>query len=366
MQNRWAALDHVRALAAFMVFCWHFIHGAEGFPIPFTGAPVFPFAAMLDEGHVGVSLFMCLSGYLFARLLEGRTIHIGRFIAARIVRLGPLLIAVFGLNLLVVMLSDGDFSAFFYRLLSGFVLPVWPNGAWSIAVELHFYILLPFILAARKKYSFALPLFIVCAILFRAAIFGVTGSVQDAAYWTIFGRIDQFLFGILAFDLRGWLRANHAVAAVAAISLGLGYYAFDIAGGFYELPSSDAALWIVLPTFEAIGCATLIGWYDNSFSPRGRVSDVLAAIGFYSYGIYLLHFFVVFRAAQYVHSHFGMSNFSTAVAFALPAFLLMVPIAWLAYRAIEKPLQRFKPDYIDRARGGEQAGVGVIKSEQAP
>lgn len=50
------ALDHVRALAAFMVFTWHFTHSSNGYPIPFDYVPlVFPFA-LLDEGHTGVAL----------------------------------------------------------------------------------------------------------------------------------------------------------------------------------------------------------------------------------------------------------------------------------------------------------------------
>jgi peptidoglycan/LPS O-acetylase OafA/YrhL len=62
------ALDHIRALAAFMVFTWHFIHGPAGdFPVPTGYAPaIFPLS-VLDQGHTGVALFMCLSGYLFKK-----------------------------------------------------------------------------------------------------------------------------------------------------------------------------------------------------------------------------------------------------------------------------------------------------------
>lgn len=345
MANRWAALDHVRALAAFMVFCWHFIHGPEGIPIPFEGAPTFPFAALLDEGYVGVSLFMCLSGYLFARLLEGRSIYVGRFIAARCVRLFPLLIAVFVINILRVHLLGEDMGELLGRIAKGFVLPVWPNGAWTIAVELHFYILLPFILAARKKYRWALPLFVGLAILLRCAIFSATGETQDVSYWTIFGRIDQFLFGILAFDLRDKFKGNHIAAIAAAGALALGFYFFDRAGGFHDPALSVAPIWIVMPTFEAITFAVLIAWYDNSFSPQGRISDWIASIGFYSYGIYLLHFFLVFRMTRFAQTYLPMEDFGTAVLVAVPAFLAMVPLAWIAYHVIEKPMQRFKPVY---------------------
>lgn len=56
------ALDHVRALAAFMVFAWHFTQAANGYPVPFEYVPaLFPFS-LLDAGHTGVALFMTLSG----------------------------------------------------------------------------------------------------------------------------------------------------------------------------------------------------------------------------------------------------------------------------------------------------------------
>ncbi len=60
----------MRALAAFLVFSWHFTHGRESWPIPFGYAPSIFLLAPLDEGHTGVALFMTLSGYLFAKLVR--------------------------------------------------------------------------------------------------------------------------------------------------------------------------------------------------------------------------------------------------------------------------------------------------------
>src|SRR5258706_15678405 len=74
------ALDHVRAVAIFMVFAWHFTHARNGYPVPFDYVPaLFPFS-VLDEGHTGVALFMSLSGYLFAKLLDGKSIDYRRFL----------------------------------------------------------------------------------------------------------------------------------------------------------------------------------------------------------------------------------------------------------------------------------------------
>jgi peptidoglycan/LPS O-acetylase OafA/YrhL len=85
--QHFVALDHLRALAAFLVFAWHFLHSTNGVPVPFEGAPsIFPFA-IFDEGHTGVALFMVLSGYLFAKLLEGKEIYYGAFFWNRFIRL---------------------------------------------------------------------------------------------------------------------------------------------------------------------------------------------------------------------------------------------------------------------------------------
>lgn len=65
-------LDHIRALAAYLVFCWHFLHWSKGSPIPFSYDAYVPFLSLVNEGHIGVSIFMVLSGYLFAKILNNK------------------------------------------------------------------------------------------------------------------------------------------------------------------------------------------------------------------------------------------------------------------------------------------------------
>lgn len=350
VDKRWNALDQIRALAAFLVFTWHFTHGYNGTPVSFAGAPLLPFAALFDEGHVGVALFMCLSGYLFARLLDGKRINYGAFFAARAIRLFPLLLFVFAIRAAQTFVAHQSLTSLAKVLAMGFVKPVWPNGGWSIAVELHFYLILPFLLGVQRKNPLALSIFVAVSILFRLGIFLESGKIQDFAYWTIVGRIDQFVLGICAFQYRALLANRNISAAISAMVLALTYYAFDRLGGFTDLDQKYEWIWVVLPTIEAISFSLLISWYDNTYSPTGYFSDFIAKIGFYSYGIYLMHFFFVFKMAKFINEHIlPLDNFYVAWAVALPCFLLMIIPAWLVFHLIERPIQRFKPAYTRKS-----------------
>ena len=89
----------MRALAAFLVFSWHFLHINNGQKIPLSGTFDFFAFSIFAEGHTGVSLLLVLSGYLFAKITRKRPLNYARFFRARAIRLLPLLIAV---SLLVV------------------------------------------------------------------------------------------------------------------------------------------------------------------------------------------------------------------------------------------------------------------------
>lgn len=44
------ALDHIRALAAFIVSSWHFTHAVNGYPAPFDYVPALFTLAVLMRG----------------------------------------------------------------------------------------------------------------------------------------------------------------------------------------------------------------------------------------------------------------------------------------------------------------------------
>lgn len=347
--KHYVALDHVRALAALLVFTWHFTHGGAGSPIPFEGTPRAFFLAIFDEGHTGVALFMTLSGYLFAKLLDGKRVHYPSFFWNRFLRLVPLLVVVFAL-VAVQRWWNGD-SLFLYAkaLVKGVYAPVWPNGGWSLTIEFHFYLLLPLLLWMARKSRYALVLVLIGAIGSRLLLHGLRGEVQSLAYWTLIGRIDQFLLGILAYQHRRFVKGRHALVAAGAI-LFLWYYAwFDAQGGFYLNISypSPSLVWVIMPALEGAAYALAIAYYDNTYSPRNRgMSRFVGKIGAYSYSIYLLHFFVVFRLAAFVDTHImELSNFYVACLWAVIAFVAMYPIGYLSFRFVESPFLRHRRPY---------------------
>jgi peptidoglycan/LPS O-acetylase OafA/YrhL len=345
------ALDHLRALAAFMVFAWHFTRGA-----PYMRGPInpsytpdfFPFA-FFDEGHIGVALFMVLSGFLFARLLDDKRVAWGAFYYNRLARLLPLFVVALVANLAMYMWQDWmTASEFLATLGKGFVLPTWPGGAWSIGVEWHFYLLLPPLLWLISKGS---P-----AALFGVIVTGIAirASFADHAawlgYWTIIGRIDQFAAGMLAWHYRHLFTGNHHRAAAWMAVFTFMLWKYDQFGGLKRdiagaLPD---AVSILMPTALGAGFAVLVAWYAGSFkhSP-GPISTAIARAGEYSYSLYLLHVLFVFDLQLWLTDVIpGMRSFPVALIVALACFVAFVPIAGLSYRYIELPFLRRRKSYV--------------------
>ncbi len=332
--QHFAGLDHVRALAAFMVVTWHFAHGFDGDPVPFNQAPEL---GLLDEGHVGVSLFMVLSGYLFAKLIAGRSINFPAFLWNRAIRLLPLLLVVL---VLAGMRDYQDNLLVFTKIVIGSaVLPHLPNGGWSITAEAHFYLMLPLLLWAASKWRWAPVAMVAAAICVRVAILASGADVQDAAYWTIIGRFDQFVLGIFFCQQR--VVGRWAVAALVGIAVF--YSVFDATGGFYAGPDW---LWVIIPTFEAVAFGAIISWYDANPIKSPKMWFVQKA-GEYSYSIYLLHSFYVFDAARLVDEHvMRLTSLYAALPWALLFFVGMVGIGHISFKIIECPPLRFRKPYI--------------------
>lgn len=329
-----AGLDHVRGIAALLVIVWHFSHFNQGYPVPFNQAP---WLGPIDEGHLGVAVFMTLSGYLFAKLIGDRDIRFWAFVWNRAIRLLPLLLAVF----LYILIMISDKIAFLKTIVSGVLLPSWPNGGWSITVEAHFYALLPILLAFRRKPFLALGLVAVLLVL-RAGMAASGYNIQALSYLTLIGRFDQFALGMMAFYLRDRVTGRMALAALAALWT---FYAwFDALGGYYGFP--DRNIWVVIPAVEAATIATMIAWYDRH-PFQGGWTWILERAGQYSYSIYLLHFFVVEHAARMVHEHvMPIPTLALALPWAFLFFGFMMIVGSISWVLVEKPALRFRRPYL--------------------
>lgn len=350
--EHFVALDHVRALAAYLVFCWHFLHFNTGYPVPLDYTPSFPPFALLDEGHTGVSLFMVLSGYLFSKLLSNKTIVFRLFLWNRAIRLLPLLVVVILLAGLERHLAGKDLRLYVELVAKGILYPTLPNGGWSITTELHFYLVLPCLLWALRRHDWLPFALLGCAIALRTVLHAVLGEVQTLAYWTFVGRFDQFLLGMLAFRHSGTIRANGRWVAAALLGFIMLWWWFDAVGGYYAMPSypSPSRLWIVLPTTEGAAYALAIAWYDQQQrGTPGPVSRLVGRLGDYSYAIYLLHPFFVFRLARLVHEHImDLSDFRVALLWSTLAYMAMAVPGYLSFRFIEAPFLRYRKHYMRR------------------
>ena len=344
--KHYLALDHIRAVAAFFVFTWHFVHVNN---LHLTPVSIFPLS-LLTEGHTGVALFMTLSGYLFAKLLNGRRVNYLSFFWNRFLRLFPLLFLVVLIVGLRDLASISEWVSYARKIVLGSIYPTLPNGGWSITVEAHFYVLLPLLLALKKRSVYWLVGVLLMALIGRLAYFILQGEAQSLAYWTIAGRIDQFLLGILAFHIRDRVASRHLLACVVAVLFLLFFWWFEASGGFYEFSGYPSAslIWVIFPAIEGLAYAILIAWYDNSFThPPGRYSIFFAKIGEYSYSIYLLHFFFYAAIAGAIDRHvLSLDNVYLALGFAPIGFLIMIPMSYMSYRFIELPFLRYRRSYL--------------------
>jgi len=187
--------------------------------------------------------------------------------------------------------------------------------------------------------------------------------VLSGGYWTILGRIDQFAFGILSYQFHACFARRHCLAFAIGLGFAMFYWYFDSRGGFFRNPSypSTNPLWIIIPTVEGLAYAAGIAWYDGSFAPPTTgFSRLVGRLGEYSYSIYLLHFFVVFAASQFVHERImHISNFYLACGWSGLCFVAMVVPGYLSFRFVEAPFLKLRGRYIQTPPGLSEASGQV-------
>lgn len=357
-------LDHLRFLAATLVVLFHHFHQTWGDLR--SGNPL---VSVVDEGHTGIALFMVISGFIFTVIAGNKEIHYASFIRNRCIRIYPLLIVAAFLQLLISTYSDHRNYGFLQLL--GWLIPFRSETIglspqfqqmWTIWVELQFYLIFPFLLLFARRYGnrylWGLLGFL---LMLRTLVFLATGEVRHLAYETLFGRLDQFIVGMLLGRLwsqRSPQERERSLSATFGL-MGLLFSAllclftlhvFSLRVGFTAV---QHPVWTVWPLLEAAVWGLFMWFYLHVRLPGAPsilhwVGRGVASLGTISFSIYVFHNLVIaaYRPHASVLSWTGQERLDTiltGIICVMPAVLLL---ATISYHWVEKPFLSLRKGYL--------------------
>ncbi len=229
-------------------------------------------------GPAGMALFFTLSGFLITQSLL-RSSNITEFLIRRFVRIVPLAWICLFVALIWVDASPQQWLAnlFFYANWPPMQLPVVLSPAWSLCVEVQFYVGIAFLVLLLRRYAFfALPFLCVAVTVFR--MFNGVHVAINTYY-----RLDEILAGCLlalmlskAFSGRNadWLSRLNPFVLVAVFLISC-----HPASGFFNY-------------FRPYFASMLVGWAllsPQSVISRAICNKFLIYMAAVSFALYMIH-----------------------------------------------------------------------------
>jgi peptidoglycan/LPS O-acetylase OafA/YrhL len=391
---RFPYFDALRAIAALSVLVTH----ASGLTAFNSGNPLGAITARLN---VGVAIFFVLSGFLLYRpfvaaRLDGRPApSVLGYARRRALRIVPAYwLALTSLAIVVPSFVHGPFTSDWWAYY-GFVSnwnPIWVvtgiAPAWSLCVEMAFYIALPFIAlaAARGLHGrtrerqvrlelVALAASAVVALAGRAVVFHNDPStlfpVSLPGNWTWFtggmglAVLSVGYAGVPAVALPRPLRfvAEHPGWTWGAAGAVMLFMASPLVGlpRTFDYRYSNAAFQaehLLYVTFAVLLVAPAVFMGDGKGWPhRVLARRELNLLGTVSYGIFLYHLPLMARF-QHVADRPGGFLWLT-----LLTFVVATAAATASYVLVERPLLRFKDGW--RSGLGRPATQGAVATDAA-
>lgn len=348
-------LDGLRALAVLIVVVAHM--GFEH----------------IVPGGFGVTVFFFISGFLITRLLLAESeakgkVKLGKFYMRRIIRLYPaLLFMLYTSACLYVIMGYGrpapmevaagvGYFTNIFQVTSriGGELPFMPwTHLWSLAVEEHFYLGFPILVALFRKNWRGLTLtlagILVAALLWRTFIaFGTKLPAQDYNYMMTDARIDSLAWGCLLSVLlhtAGTAKAfKHLIgllpALVAVAGLAISFLIRDDSFRYtLRFTVQGAAIFVLI--------LNLYYWKTLGFAFNILDWKPLAWVGSISYALYLWHVPLL---------DLFVRGFGDSLSVRLSAIAVSFGVAAFSYYYVEKPFIALRRKY------GSHAGTDEIPS----
>ena len=343
-----AELDGLRALSALAVIYGH-------------TCPLWDNQAVFQLRFWGVWCFFVLSGYLITRILlrqkaslESGKQGLGRalkvFYVRRSLRIFPLYYVVLTAAVLYfggrLGLTKLELLAWFYTYLSNVYMGLQGEWAgmlshfWSLAVEEQFYLVWPaFILLTPRRFLLRAVLGSIAVALIYRAIALALGMHWLHVLASTLSNIDCLGLGALLavaqskgrrFVARPWiLLVAGSVAVLLVVAIKTGVFGDVNPHEFRVRHESTFAALFFAGIVNAFSLRERSGWWTTLLTWRP-----LAYVGTISYGVYLLHNFVVAELKMQIESR-GMDLPPPLLWFALVS-LVTVALAALCWHTFEK------------------------------
>jgi peptidoglycan/LPS O-acetylase OafA/YrhL len=205
---------------------------------------------------------------------------------------------------------------------------------WTLSFEFQFYVLLPLIFAAFRRFSGSQIVLAAAGICFLTAIARLalfdTGLSYPAIYVTPLFRPEAIVGGLLlaAYQPRFHVGWSAAVGLCAMLS-----------GAILPLPWDSKLSALLTYPLVALGWAALLDVVLRSKARAAFAHPAIAYLGTISFGIYVFHFGVR-HALQLAQPQLPLLD--TPIIFATVMFAGSVGLAMLSYRFIETPFLRRK------------------------
>ncbi len=351
MKQQINSLTATRGFAALMVFIFHF--GREVFPFK-------NFQHLFYNGNTAVSYFYVLSGFVLYLSYAGREFTYGNYLKKRFARIWPAYIVGLAIFVYVYLYSykmaytpdlnyQIIYSFFFIQAFFGDYALVLNTAAWSISVEMTFYVLFPLLLFVQGKLprlfiAGAAILYVCTHIIFFVKFKDNPSLVQNwnHMFYHPVMHMHQFLIGMVGgyfFTKMKAVRSQFAIKPILIFALIIALIVLKPWTLHFEV-GLISPLFMLFIMFLAIDNPKFLNWKPLVF------------FGEISYGIYILQFPVheYLMGVPYLRYHVSEQNF-----FFVSLGILIIA-AIVSYYLIEMPFRKLltgKKRKAIAATGGE-------------
>lgn len=348
--QRIPVLDGLRGFAALFVLFGHF---------PFIEHLAFirKTATWFDSGSLGVDIFFALSGFLITRIIladkADGSFSFSIFYLRRALRIFPIYyLTILTVGLFITWRQSGWLALYLGNFAFAFDPEPHPmRHTWSLAVEEHFYLLWPFLLAKLPRRASRLMVFpilpLVSVVLAVITCQILPGEEADALI------IRGSMFRMLSICLGAWVAFHESrlrnlplllilllcVLAILLPHLTIRSLEWHLDGLFLSnwtcklvVLSSASLCWLLI----ALNLDRLATRYLLFRVPHAVLTNrAVMFIGTISYGLYLYHYPLL-----YVNGMLDEGTIDIGHATALLSLLFIIPI--ISWFVIERPLLRLK------------------------